>query len=52
MSFSKGRLTWEVLIAGAVMGVLGAISNFFGWQAAAAVLPESPAYELAVEEVE
>ena len=41
MRFSKGRLSWEVLIAGAIMGLLGAISQHFGWQASACLLRDN-----------
>jgi len=48
MRMSKGRLTWEVIIAGAIMGIVGAVSQFFGWQTTAAVLPDTPPIETIV----
>ena len=45
MQLSKGRLTWEVIIAGAIMGIVGAVSQFFGWQTAAEILPTTPPTE-------
>ena len=39
--FSKGRLTWEILIAGAVMGALGAINHHYGFLITTSLLKDN-----------
>ena len=50
--FSKGRFTWEVLIAGLVMGLFGAISNHLGFNISAETLKhfEKFGIEIAVKD--